>query len=216
MAEPAIPMVAQNIGPPRIDAIDPHPGIFHKDTYRWAGGAAVPQEFDMFNIPQGQIGGGYARNKDIGETTLLAEHVFPYATTINAIMVEVYSTPGLYAALLTPEYIMECIRNMTIEIFKAGQVVFGEFPIKRLPSSNGLMPKMMGGGTQYTYVSNGMVGVNDYQELPSPISFLDGETIDVKIRRNPNNAVLAAVSPGVGFYYVQVVFRCAENRPLGN
>ncbi|MFH1319732.1 MAG: hypothetical protein ABII90_03650 [Bacteroidota bacterium] len=204
-----LPTYVTSTGEARINAIDFHPNRIYKDTYRWAAGAIMPAEFLMFDVPQNQIGSGYAVAKDIGETNLQQERCFPFAFSFWSIHIEWFTEAAYYSALLNFEYLMHLMRETTIEIKRAGAILdLPETHTSRLPSSNGLNPKFSN-ATDTSYVTNGFIGVNDFVALPEDIAYGVGETIEVTIRRNPNDAVLALAAPGAApnCYYCQIGLR---------
>jgi len=210
---PPIPTIKTQLGDVRPDLIDVQTNVFEWDTYRWEKSTTLPTEWTMFDVPINGIGSGFAVAKDIGETSLRQSKVFRNMFAINAIHIEYYMTANAYQTKNCVEYLLNLIKDTTIEIKRGATIVMPEKHVSMFGSANGLSPKII--PTDMTYVTNGWVDVNNYLVLPQAISFFRGETIEVKMRRNQNNAVLAAASPGdqgTGFYYVKVVFRGTRSR----
>lgn len=210
---PEVPTIQTQLGDVRPDLIDIQHNVFEWDTYRWEKSTTLPTEWTMFDVPANAVGSGFAVAKDIGETSLLQSKVFRDVFAISAIHIEYYMTAAGYENKDCVEYLMNLMKDTTIEINRGVLNVLPESHVSQFGSANGLTPKFI--PTDATYVTNGWVDVNNYLVLPQAISFLKGEVIEVKMRRNQNNTVLAAASPGElgsGYYYVKVYFRGTRGR----
>lgn len=205
--------IPTKLGDQRIDGLDLIRGIYEWDTVWYDSTATLPQEVNMFIVPQG-MPGTWGINKDIGHTSLTKAGKWTYPFTAYAIHFEAFFYTALYEERDPTNYILHLLRNGTLQVIKSGQPVTEPLPLLMFPSCCGILPHIGAGGTQTAWVSNGRNMIYDYQKFPEPIAWGVGQRVQVKLKFNQNNGALAGAIPGETGQglKIRVVFRGNRTR----
>lgn len=208
--------IPTRLGDERIDALDSLVDIYEYDTVYFQAEDVLGEYTDMFQNPQRVIDPVLNRRKDVGDTSLTKRHQFTYPFTAVALHMEILCNADAYQDADVIEYLIEFIRQTTVQIYKSKQPVTEQYPFILFPSATGIICKF-GPADVQAYVSNGMNSIMDYQKFPEPIAFGVGQEFKVRLFHNQNSAILTGPAPTAEtsyWYAIRAVLKGNKTREI--